>query len=444
MSNPVAAGRLSFEENLNILLEELDLARQWDRPSILLAVHKSKFGQQRAQAALEERLRKLGQDVVRITVDQEQSDVPHRIINMPDAAHSVFFVSNLDWGGGLDHKDAYRALNIQRELLVDNHLRLVLWLTVNEAASLARFAPDFWSFRHRVIEFTGQRIPPQVKLPAGVLIWDVQNSVDPFDALEARIAVREELLSKLPPTTEARSSRVDLLYNLGYLYWIAGDAETAKEHLNRGLELIPVHQAAESRSLLLNGLAIICYENQDYANAADLLRQALELHPDDASLLINLSFTSNAIGRNQEAATLAKRADRLRPRDPRIWSSQGYLYAAMGKLDDSIASFAKAVELAPQNAAQHAALGICYALVERTEDTARELDLARDLARDQMPTKMDIYEAALAGSPAAALDVIRTAVESQKLSIVEVRRDPNLSLLMDPAQLPTLPTSGTA
>ncbi len=444
MSNPVAAGRLSFEENLNILLEELDLARRWNRPSILLAVHKSKFGQQRAEAALEERLRKLGQDVERITVDQEQSDVPHRIAGQPGPAQRVFFVSNLDWGGGPDHQDAYRALNIYRELFVDNHLRIVLWLTPNEASSLARLAPDFWAFRHRVIEFTGQRIPPLIKLPAGVLIWDVQNSVDPLDSLEARIAVREELLAKLPRNGEARSSRVDLLYNLGYLYWAAGDLQKAAEQLNRGLELAPADQAAESRSLLLNGLAITCYEAQDYAGAAGLLRQALQHHPDDASLLINLSVTSNAMGRNQEAVTLAKRAIRLRPRDPKVWSSQGFLYAAIGRSDESIASFARAVELAPQQASYHAALGICYALVERTEDTARELGTARNLARHQMLARLDIYEAALAGSPAAAVGLIRSAVESQKLSLVEVRRDANLSLLMDPAQLAGISWNGAA
>ena len=202
MSNPVPTNRLSFEENINTLLEELVLAEKWQRPSILLAVHKSKFGQDKAEKALEAKLNKLGQNVTHVTVDQDRSDIPHFIAGMPSPDKSVFFVSNVDWGGGADRKDAYRALNIYRELFVEHHVKVVFWLTLNEAATLPRYAPDFWAFRHRVIEFTGQRIPRNVHLPAGVLIWDAQNSVDPFDTLEARISVREQLLAKLPHNVE--------------------------------------------------------------------------------------------------------------------------------------------------------------------------------------------------------------------------------------------------
>ena len=70
-------------------------------------------------------------------VDKERSDVPHLILSTPATDRSVFFVSNIDWGGGQDRKDAYRSLNIYRELFVDNHIRVVFWLTVNEAAILA-------------------------------------------------------------------------------------------------------------------------------------------------------------------------------------------------------------------------------------------------------------------------------------------------------------------
>src|SRR5512133_936927 len=136
MSNLVSANRLSFEDNINSLLEELVLADKWQRPSLLLAVHKSKFGQARAEKALEAKLQNLGHQVVHITVDNEHSDVPHLVVEARTPASTVFFVSNLDWGGGADRMDAYRALNIYRELFVDHHIRVVFWLTLNEAATL--------------------------------------------------------------------------------------------------------------------------------------------------------------------------------------------------------------------------------------------------------------------------------------------------------------------
>jgi tetratricopeptide repeat protein len=435
MSNPAVPGRVSFEENLNTLLEELSLAFKYDRPSILLVVHKSKFGQDKAVKALEERLAKLGRTVTHMTVDQEHSDIPHLMLASPAASATVFFVSNLDWGAGPDRRDAYRALNIYRELFVDHHLHMVLWLTAGEAATLARFAPDFWSFRHRVIEFTGQRIPRQVKLPAGVLLWDIQNSVDPFDTLPARIAVREELLAKLPHNAEARSSRIDLLYNLGYLHWAAGEADQADQKLKAGLDLASGGDARDMRSALLNGLAVLSYDAQDYAAASDLLHQALQERPEDVTLLINLSAASNALGRNQEAIRLAKQATRLKPRDARIWNAKGYIHAATGHFDEAIAAFDKAIELAPRAAPYHAALAICYDLVERTDDTARELAFARKLASGELVPYLEIYGAALHGRTAASLDLARAAIHAGQLSPVDLRRDPNLSLLMDPAQL---------
>jgi hypothetical protein len=439
MSNPVVPGRLSFEEDINILLEELVLAGKWDRPSILLAVHKSKFGQDKAQAELQERLTGLGQDVKRIKVDPEHSDVPHLTQALSSGARKpIYFVSNLDWGGGLDRKDAYRALNIYREIFVDHRLRLVLWLTINEAATLARLAPDFWAFRHRVVEFTGQRIPKQVHLPAGVMLWDVQNTVDPFDTLEARIAVREELLAKLPHNPEARSSRVDLLYNLGYLYWTGGDAAKAAQQLTAGLNLTGGELGDRARTALLNGLAILAYEAEDYGRTDELLRQALRDDPENAVLLVNLAAASNALGRNQEAALLSKKALKSAERDSQIWSSAGYIDIAMGKFDDAIACFNTAVDRAPRVAAHHLALALCYDLVERTEDTVRQLQLARTLAPDPMLISIDIYEAALAGDTAKSLELASAAIRTDRLSIYDLRRDPGLSLLVDPAQLEAL------
>ena len=435
MSDPLPPNRLSFDENINALLEELVLAEKWERPSILLAVHKSKFGQNKAQKTLEDRLNKLGQRVSYLVVDEQHSDIPHSILSTPAAEGSVFFVSNIDWGGGQDRKDAYRAINIYRELFVERHLRAVFWLTVNEAAVLPRYAPDFWAFRHRVIEFTGQRIPHTVILPSGVLIWDIQNSVDPFDTLQARISVREELLSKLPRNAEANASRADLLYNLGYLYWLMGNTEKAAQQLLAGLDLVTGEQVDPIRSSLLSGLAILSYEAKDYARAADLCTEALQEYPQSASLTINLTITLCTLGRNQEALALARKAIKLNGRDARVWNALGYVYLAMGKADDAINCFTNAAGFGPRIAAYHVALAICYDIVERPDETRHELALARTLARDQAINFLDIYESALLENPPKSLALARAAVRAGQLSALELWRDPNLNLLMDPAQL---------
>ena len=435
MSNPPPSGRLSFDENIGTLLEELVLAAKWERPSLLLAVHKSKFGQDRAAAALEERLARLGHHVIPITVDKDNSEIPHQILARQAAPASVFFVSNLDWGGGADRKDAYRSLNIYRELFVDHHIRAVFWLTTSEAANLARFAPDFWAFRHRVIEFTGQRIPRLVKLPAGVLLWDMQSTVDPYDTLKERIAVREQLLAKLPLNNEARSARIDLLNNLGCLYWLSGNSSKAGELLSAALDLAGTQHAGMVRASLLNGQAILAYDAGQYKRAVELLQAALRDDPDDSLLLINLSAACSALGRNQEAVLVAKKALKVGARDPRVWSALGYIYAATGKYDEAVSTFSKAVDLAPRMAVPHLSLAICYDLLDRSDERLHELQLARQLARSGERLCLDIAEALLDDQPEKAIELAQAAIHAGQLSAAELRCDPNFSLLADTSQI---------
>ena len=69
----------------------------------------------------------------------------------------MFFISGIGRNNDAGRGVIYRALNFQRELLVENRIILVLWLGTPEAAELALQAPDFWAFRHRVVEFAPDR-----------------------------------------------------------------------------------------------------------------------------------------------------------------------------------------------------------------------------------------------------------------------------------------------
>jgi hypothetical protein len=69
----------------------------------------------------------------------------------------VFFVTGIGRNDEPERRDIYRALNFHREMLVENRVILVLWLAAAEAAELPYLAPDFWAFRHRVVEFAPDR-----------------------------------------------------------------------------------------------------------------------------------------------------------------------------------------------------------------------------------------------------------------------------------------------
>ena len=107
-------------------------------------------------------LEKSGQAVFLYSVDKSHYDIPIELINHPQHNRAVYFVSGLRWGGGRGYSNAFRALNMHREYLVDGNIRAIFWLTKIEAKQLPRFAPDFWAFRHKVVEFP--ELPNQNKL----------------------------------------------------------------------------------------------------------------------------------------------------------------------------------------------------------------------------------------------------------------------------------------
>lgn len=143
----------SFTERLDALFSELSLAVKWQRPSILIAVYLSEIIRAQAQNILSSRLEGIHQSVKAVRVNAREFDIPLGLSQNPAGERTIFFVTGLKWGGGKRGFNAYRALNMRREFFVDYQIRAVFWLTIKEANLLPRRAPDFWAFRHKVVEF---------------------------------------------------------------------------------------------------------------------------------------------------------------------------------------------------------------------------------------------------------------------------------------------------
>ena len=157
----------TFEERIDMLFEELSFAFQRQRPSILLVFYESESVRNRAERALEKRLAENGHPLVSFGVDAGHYDIPLLLSQRPERESSVFSVTGLSRGGGKEAANAYRALNIRREYFVDHAIRVVIWLDRNEAMALSRHAPDFWAFRHRVVEFNDPLEPESPPPSAG-------------------------------------------------------------------------------------------------------------------------------------------------------------------------------------------------------------------------------------------------------------------------------------
>lgn len=426
--------RNSLEENLEILIDEIKLAVQWQRPSILLTVHRSNLGRDKIRQVLDARLATLGLLVIKLNVDKDHPNPARWILENQKGSEPVYFISNLEWGGGEQGIEAFKALNLYREQFIENRIKAVFWLTLNEASGLARHAPDFWAFRHRVVEFASPRAHSGILLPAGVLLWHGSKDLDETDSLKEMINSREKLLNDLPNQPESLAIRLEILYDLGFFNWKLGDLAHARQHFLRGVEAVQVDELKPYRNRSSTGVANLNYESGEYFNAAEIYKKLTTDGSQDAPIFMNLAFCLVALGKKSEAETSAHKALRIQPNQAQLWNSNGYLLLAAGKLDEAVESFKKAVELSPKSSPYHVSLAVCYQLIGLTDEAIQELNATRALDSPRRDY-LDICREAILGKEKTALDMLYAALENQRISAIQIRRDPNLNILFDPSTL---------
>jgi tetratricopeptide (TPR) repeat protein len=367
-----------FAERVERLKQELELALKWDRPSILLAVYGSEFVRTDAEGLLEAWLREQGLSVARIRItdpDDAVADLPQTLHEWPHQDETVFFVVGLAQGA----PTTWKALNVRREYLVEDKVRAVFWLTEREAAELPRRAPDFWAFRHWVVEFLEAPRVEQAAQRAGELAWRGFEERLPPEERKARIDLRERLLAELPETEETAAARAELHYTLGGLCHWDRKYEKALAHFRVAHDLAERLGNTQLRAWSLNGLGNV-YDNLGrYEEAIGSFERAIDLDPEDAHPHNGLGNVYYQQGRYEEAIAAYQRAIELDPEIAYPHNGLGNVYYQQGRYEEAIAAYQRAIELDPEVAYPHNNLGSVYADLGRYEEAIAAYQRAIDL-----------------------------------------------------------------
>lgn len=431
----MSAGGRSFKSNLEGLIDELDLAFRWKRPSILVAVHGSSAALSKALEALRLSLVARGRRVVAFETTPKEPDIAHRILEHGDTDSTVYFVSQLERGGGTD---SFVALNLYRELFVEHRIKLVLWLTEEEANALPRLAPDFWAFRHRVIQFLNPPVKTSGRKLVPLLLWHESDLVSLDVDLDEKIRGHEGLLADLPQTPESLALRLEEHYQVGRLLWAAGQSARGLRSLATGIRLAGHPELSQVRARLLNGAAIIAAGDGKVPEALKIYEDLLPQRQDDQVLLMNRAICLCGLGRNHDGLEAAAKAAARDPENPVLLETLGLLQLATGRLDDAAASLDRSLALAPRRFRGHESLAVCHAAMGLTAEALKELDLAASLDPEQSPRHVILRKAILGDLP-GALDLLASAIRLGRLSRPAVARDPVLNLLLDPTFNPETP-----
>lgn len=416
-------GDRTFETNINTLFDELYYAKQWGRPSILIVAANDHWTRNRAMAALEKKLRKsAGLSVARINLTDIATSLVPSLKTLDRSGSIVYFAHNLLQFEGHDRALVYKALNMQRELFVEGSLKLVFWLRMNEASLLPVHAPDFWAFRHRVIEFFDAKKIPHSEVGTSLLCWHNGELRDPPSEMKRRI---DENLQRISEAGALTDSKIRICCELAGQYWQMGEVSSAYRYAREGLEHTRANPIGREHHNLLNALAIIFFSQKKYADSADILIK-LAKQTDDPIIHMNLAIALVCTARRRQGLLLAVRTANMHTANPVFRSRLGYLYFLTGRLDQAIESFGAAFDQ-DTNESHLVASAICQHHLghhRRAADGLHGLVIETHIGR--------ACREILNGEDGAAMNTLSTFVWDRGIGWELLLRNPNLWMAVHP------------
>lgn len=369
-----------FDERVEILAKELELATKWQRPCILLVVYSSEYVRADAENALENYLIDLGQKSASLRIkNRNASEIIPFLREIENPADTVYFLDGLGWEN-TDESSVDTALNLQCEFFTERNIRVIFWLTQNEIINLAHRAPDFWFYRDRVVEFSESPKAEQVLQGMLESAWHgIGEYTDQFEDTDAKICLREAMLTELPSEDEASSTRAHLLLSLGVLNWRKGDYEEADKQLRDALNISAKLQDNWFEAQCFNAVALVKTSMDRIGDAIDAYKQAIRLAPRQIFAWNNLGNLCSKIGRDDEAIIAFLKALDCNPRDPIAWNGLGNVYHKKSYIDDAIAAFRKSIHFMPTFSHPWNGLGDVYASSSRLNEAVEAYRKAIEL-----------------------------------------------------------------
>ncbi|MGQ7936836.1 tetratricopeptide repeat protein [Paraburkholderia sp. D1E] len=188
-----------------------------------------------------------------------------------------------------------------------------------------------------------------------------------------------------------------------------GRLDDAERGYRATLDGNPVHVDA------LHLLGVLRHQQGQHAEAAELVRRAVNLRPEDAALQLNLGNALKALGKIDDAIEQFRNALTLAPSFPMAHYNLGNAYASVGRHEDAADAFEKSLRLQPNDASSHNNLGNALHALGRHTDAITSFQRALELrpghagalnnmgmslnALDRADEAIPCFQAALAAEP---------------------------------------------
>ena len=164
-------------------------------------------------------------------------------------------------------------------------------------------------------------------------------------------------ISNLTAAVEGEPNYAEAHNNLAGIFLDQKRYDAAIEHYRTAVRLRPEYLFVFNLANALADAASARHDTNEFGEAVQSYRQALQLNPDSSEAHHNLGLTWQAQGRHVEALAEFEEAVRLDPNRADTWTQLGFLYASQNKMPESERPFRELIRLQPNNANAYGWLG---------------------------------------------------------------------------------------
>ena len=377
--NPVQPNERSMEF-IESLARKLEMSLTAERACVLLVVYNARHSRDHAQAGLRDYLIGLNQEVDHIRVEDEAiANRLYFLIGLRNPEHTVFFVDDLQSEQN-EPLNIYALLNSQKDVFTERRLRIVFWLTRNEAENFARHAPDLWAQRGCLVELDEDTEVGRALMQTVESVWlEPDDQAARSEDIKAKAASCDAFFNQLPQNVNTITARAYWYLTMGILYWRKGSHEMADWLLEEALKSAAKTQDSRLEAKCFNAIALVKIGLGSVDNAFDAYKQALRLAPDQFSAWNNLGRLYLKNFRNDGAMIAFQKAIAHDPKDSIGWNGLGKAYFAVGYMDDAVAAYQKAISYLSTFAEPWNNLGEVYSALGRSVEAIKAYSKAIEL-----------------------------------------------------------------
>jgi len=350
---------LSLQSRVERVCRELDRAIRGNRGLIIIAVYASEITRTQALGMiLANTAKKVNSLKAREfqVKSKKDADIPYILAKIQEdkPSKNLFFtVSGLKWDGE-DGKASCRGLNVWRELFSKKQIRMVLWVTEQEARLLPQYASDFWVFRHRTVDFLDAPDFTQDLTFTGVLISGLMtNSSSSPEAINAEIELRTAILHDLPAENDVISLRINLYVTLSKLYSQQDDKTQARQFAQRAsalMDKLPNNVDGNKISAsIYEAFGILEFQLKNYDKALAHFDQAITLHSNNAVYYEWKGFCYGKLAQFENVLSSFQQAVKLNPTQSTFYHNIGVAYFNLGRYEEALSAYQQSIKLTPKH-----------------------------------------------------------------------------------------------